>query len=65
MTIVLPERNMMDTYERRARTSINEPMIQTTDVGWVWHTEDGECHELIAPFGTVHVTKDNLIRGNN
>jgi hypothetical protein len=55
----------MDAYEQAARISINEPIIQTTDVGWVWHTADGERHELIAPFGTVHVTKDNLIRGIN
>lgn len=55
----------MEVYERQARTSINEPIIEPTKNGYVWHTEDGERHELFIPFGTVHVTKDNLIRGIN
>jgi hypothetical protein len=62
---VLPKGIRWTPMSAGARTSINEPIIQTTDVGWVWHTADGERHELIAPFGTVHVTKDNLIRGIN
>jgi hypothetical protein len=52
----------MDNYDRNAPVL---PIIEPTEHGWAWHTEDGEKHELHATFLTVHVTKDNFVRGIN
>lgn len=35
-----------------------EHQIDPTERGWVWTTPDGERHELIVAFGTVHAKKE-------